>query len=219
MLAALSEGERLPWSDHLHPIELPVGHELHAPGVAPLHVHFPTTALIALMQPTQNAHEICVALVGNDGVLGVAALLGASSESSRAVVLHPGVVWRLPVNALTVDCPDPVRTIQVVLGYVQSLTAQMSQTALCQSVHSVEQRLGRWVLMAFDRLPGETLAMNPGDLAVQLKVPADALAGAVAQLVDSGALAFEPGRLRLLDRQVLKAHACDCASRVQWPTG
>jgi CRP-like cAMP-binding protein len=219
MLSALSDGEWLPWSDQLHPIELPAGHELQAPGVAPSHVYFPTSALIALMQPTKEADEVCVALVGNDGALGVAALLGTSAESSRAVVLHPGVVWRLPVSALTVDSPDPVRTTRVVLGYLQSLTAQMSQTALCQRVHTVEQRLGRWVLMAFDRLPGDALAMDLGDLAVPLKAPAEALAGAAAQLVASGALAFEPGRLRLLDRQVLKAHACDCAFRVQLPTG
>ena len=219
MLAALSEGDGLPWSDQLHAVELPAGHELHASGAAPSHVHFPTTALVALMQPTHGSDEICVALVGNDGAVGVAALLGASAESSRAVVLHPGVVWRLPVGALADGGPDPMRITQVVLGYLAALTEQMSQTAVCQRVHSVEQRLGRWLLLAFDRVPGDALAMELGDLTVQLKVPADALAGAAAQLVDSGALAFEPGRLSLLDRQVLKAHACDCASRTQSLTG
>ncbi len=219
MLAALSEGDLMPWGDQLHPVELPVGHELHAPGVTLSHVHFPTTALIALMQPAQDADDVSVALVGNDGAVGVAALVGASVESSRAVVLHPGVVWRLPVTALTGDGHNTARVARVVLGYLQSLTAQMSQTALCQRVHTVEQRLCRWLLLAFDRVPGDALAMDLGDLTVQLKVPADALAGAAAQLVDSGALAFEPGRLSLLDRQLLKAQACDCASRTQSFTG
>lgn len=219
MLAALSEGDGLPWSDQLQAVELPAGHELHASGAAPSHVHFPTTALVALMQPTHGSDEICVALVGNDGVLGVAALLGVLAESSRAVVLHPGAFWRLPVGALTVDGAEPLRTTQVVLGHLESLTAQMAQTALCQRTHTVEQRLGRWLLMAFNRLPCDALALDLGDLSVHLKVPAEALAGAAAQLVDMGAMAFEPGRMRLLDRQALTAHACDCASRVRLPTG
>lgn len=219
MLAALFEGGRPPWSEQLHPMELPAGHELVAPGVAPSHVYFPTTALIALMQPAPAADDVSVALVGDDGAVGVSAWLGAPVEPSRALVLHPGVVWRLPVSALTGDGHLSAHLARVVLGYLQSLTAQMSQTALCQRVHTVEQRLGRWLLLAFDRVPGDALAMNLGDLTVQLRVPADALAGAAAQLVDSGALQFEPGRLKLLDRQVLRAHACDCAARAQALTG
>lgn len=219
ILAALSDGAHLPWRAHLQWVDLPAQHELHASGSAASHVHFPTTALVALMQPTSGAGDVAVALVGNDGMLGVAAFMGAFSESGRAVVLHPGAAWRLPTSALTADGPDSAQVTQVVLGYLQALTTQMSQTALCQRLHSVEQRLCRWLLMAFDRVPDDSLAMDLDDLTALLGVPVDALAGATAQLVGMGVLACEPGRLRLLDRNALQARACECHTLTQSSRG
>ncbi len=160
-----------------------------------------------------------VALVGNDGMLGVAAFMGDFFESGRAVVLHPGAAWTLPTSALMTPGPDSVQVTQVVLGYLQALTDQMSQTALCQRTHSIEQRLCRWLLMAFDRMPDDALAMDLGDLTVQLDVPIDVLSGAAARLVGLGVLAREPGRLRLLDRAALQALACDCHALAQSKRG
>ncbi|MBT9466578.1 Crp/Fnr family transcriptional regulator [Hydrogenophaga sp.] len=200
-------------------MNLPAGHEVHAPGTATAHVYFPTTALVALMQPMPGGGDVSVALVGNDGMLGLAAFMGDFFESGRAVVLHPGAAWTLPVSALTAHGPDSVRVTQAVLGYLQALTDQMSQTALCQRTHSVEQRLCRWLLMAFNRLPDDALAIDLSDLTAQLDAPLDALAGAAEQLVRLGALACEPGRLRLLDRAVLQAQACDCHALSQSKRG
>lgn len=219
ILAALSHGGRLPWGAQLQRVELSAGQELHAPGVAASHVHFPATALVTLMQPVPGGGEVLVALVGHEGVLGAGALLGVPTESARAVVLHPGAAWRLPVSALTRDGPDAIHLTQVVLTQVQALTTQMSQTALCQRLHSVEQRLCRWLLIAFERVPGDSLAIDLGDLAPLLDLPVDALAGAAVQLVGLGALACEPGRLRLLDRTLLQARACGCHTVIQSSLG
>ncbi len=219
ILASLSDDGQLPWLEHLQWVNLPAGHEVHAPGTATAHMYFPTTALVALMQPMPGGGDVSVALVGNDGMLGLAAFMGDFFESGRAVVLHPGAACALPTSALAAHGPDSLRVIQVVFGYLQALTDQMSQTALCQRTHSVEQRLSRWLLMAFSRVPDDVLAMDLGDLAAQLDAPADALEGAAARLVGLGALACEPGRLRLLSRAVLEDQVCDCHALAQSKRG
>lgn len=215
----MSDDGQLPWSDHLQWVNLPAGHEVYAPGTATAHVYFPISTLVALMQPTPGGGDVSVALVGNDGMLGLAAFMGDFFESGRAVVLHPGAACALPTSALAAHGPDSLRVIQVVFGYLQALTDQMSQTALCQRTHSVEQRLSRWLLMAFSRVPDDVLAIDLGDLTVQLDVPIDVLSGAAARLVGLRVLAREPGRLRLLDRAALQALACDCHALAQSKRG
>lgn len=220
VLAALMDGDQMPWDDQLELVELPARHELRLRGDSTPHVHFPTSALLALTQTSASGGESPVALVGNDGVVGVAALMGTSPEASEAVVLHPGLAWRLPTSALDTDEPGSTRVLQAAVGYMLSLTSQVSQTAFCQRHHSVEQRLSRWLLTALDRLPGDELAMDLGELAPLLDVPASALAGAAAQLVGTGALACEPGRMVLLSRASLQAQACGCHApgpgSIQW---
>lgn len=126
------------------------------------------------------------------------------------MVLHPGTAWRLAATALVGDYLQSAQLIQPVLIHVMALTTQMAQTAVCEKIHSVEQRLCRWLLNAFDRVPGDALALDLGDLTEMLDVPVEALAGAAAQLVGSGALACGPGRLVLLNRSALQAQTCGC---------
>lgn len=210
ILTALAEDDHLPWGHCLELVDLPAWAELQSPGVEVSHVHFPVSALVALLCPTPAGDEVPLALIGCDGVVGVAAFFGAPPEASRAVVLHPGKAWRLAAGALAADGLPSARVIQAVLGHLQALTAQMAQTALCENNHSVEQRLCRWLLNAFDRVPDDALALDLGDLTEMLDVPVDALAGAAAQLVGLGALVCEPGRLVLLNRSALQAQACGC---------
>lgn len=210
ILAALAADDQLPWGPRLELVDLPARAELQSPGVEVSHVHFPVSALVVMLRATSGSDEVPVALVGRDGVVGVAALLGAPPEESRAVVLHPGRAWRLAATALVGDGLQSARLIQPVLTHVMALTTQMAQTAVCEKIHSVEQRLCRWLLNAFDRVPGDALALDLGDLTEMLDVPVEALAGAAAQLVGSGALACGPGRLVLLNRSALQAQTCGC---------
>jgi hypothetical protein len=210
VLASLAQGEQLPWADHLELVELPAGQELQSCDASVPHVHFPTSALVVLMQATAAGVEAPVALVGNDGVVGVAAFMGTLPEANRAKVLHPGHAWRLPTSVLSTEAPGPSQVLKATVGYLMALTSQLSQTAFCQQHHNVEQRLVRWLLTALDRLPGNDVAMDLGDLAMLLGVPADALAGAAAQLVGVGALVCEPGRLVMPSRDLLQARSCGC---------
>lgn len=210
ILAALAADDQLPWGPSLELVDLPARAELQSPGVGVSHVHFPVSALVVMLRPTSGRDEVPVALVGHDGVVGVAALLGVPPEASRAVVLHPGTAWRLAATALVGDGLQSARLTYAVLTHVMALTTQMAQTALCEKIHSVEQRLCRWLLNAFDRVPGDALAVDLGELTKMLDLPVDALAGAAAQLVDSGALACEPGRLVLRNRSALQAQTCGC---------
>lgn len=210
VLASLVQGDRLPWADHLELVDLPARHELQSCEASALHVHFPTSALVVLMQASPSGDEAPVALVGNDGVVGVAAFMGTLPEASRAVVIHPGHAWRLPASLLSTEVPGPSQVLKATVGYLMSLTSQLSQTAFCQQHHNVEQRLARWLLNAMDRLPGDEVAIDLGELAPLLGVSADELARAAAQLVGVGALVCEPGRLVMPRRAVLEAQSCGC---------
>lgn len=210
IIATLAVDDRLPWGSNLELVDLPARAELQSPGIEASHVHFPISALVVWLHPTSGGDEVPVALVGHDGVVGMSAFLGVPPEAGRAVVLHPGAAWRLAVKALTAEGLPSARVIQAVLGHLQDLTTQIAQTALCEKTHSVEQRLCRWLLNAFDRVPGDALALDLGDLTDMLDVPVDALACAAAQLVGSGTLACEPGRLVLLDRSGLQTRTCGC---------
>jgi CRP-like cAMP-binding protein len=215
VLADLMQVEPPPWANQLELVELPARHELHSPGVMVAHVYFPASALVGLRQMAACGTEAPVALVGNDGVVGVAAFMGTAPEGYRAEILHPGSAWRLPTDALSKDGPHAARVVKAAVGYLLSLTSQISLTAFCQQHHSVEQRFSRWLLSALDRLPGNEVAMDIGDVAPWLGVSPDALADAAAQLVSSGALVCEPGRLVVPSRPALAANSCGCHALAQ----
>lgn len=215
VLADLMRGEPPPWADQLELIELPARHKLHSPDATVVHVYFPTTALVGLKQKAARGTEAPVALVGNDGVVGVAAFMGTSPEGYQAEILHSGSAWRLQASALSKDGPHAARVVKAAVGYLLSLTSQISLTAFCQQHHSVEQRFSRWLLTALDRLPGNEVSMDLGDVAPWLGVSPDALAGAAAQLVSSGALVCDPGRLVVPSRPALAANSCGCHAPAQ----
>lgn len=210
VLASLTQGDPPPWVQQLVQVELPAQHELHSPGASASHLLFPTSALVVLKQPSADGGEAPVALVGNDGVVGMAALMGTGPETNRAVVIHPGSAWRLPVDALPTSGPNATQAFKAAVGHLFSLTLQISQTAFCQQQHDIEQRLSRWLLTALDRLPGRELAIDPMALAPLLGVPVDALTSAAQRLVAVGALISEPGRLVVPDRALLESRSCGC---------
>lgn len=210
VLADLTHGGQVPWADQLEVVELLAGQELHAQGDAVFHIHFPTSALVILTQTSANGAEVPVAMVGNDGVLGMAALMGVGTETHRAVVLHPGFAWRLPVDAVLDGGPKPAQVVRATMGHLLSLTSQTAQTAFCQQQHAVEQRLARWLLTALDRLPAPELAIDLPALAHLLGVSDGALSEAAASLVARGVLVCEPGRMAVPTRTSLQAISCGC---------
>ncbi|HEX5737193.1 MAG TPA: hypothetical protein VFY22_01680 [Hydrogenophaga sp.] len=210
MLAALTQGEQLPWTEQLELVALCARDVLHSQGVAALHIHFPTSALVVLLQTSAGEGEVPVALVGNDGVVEAGALLGAGHETNQAVVVHPGFAWRLPTSAVSAGGPGVAQVVKVAVTHLLSLASQISQTASCQKHHDIEQRLCRWLLTALDRLPGHEVAIGLPELAPLLGESTESLMQVAERLVAQGALVCEPGCLRVPTRALLLAHACGC---------
>jgi CRP-like cAMP-binding protein len=200
------------WTEQLEQVELPLRQELHAQDATATHIHFPVSALVSVLQTSPAGGEVPVALVGNDGVVGVAAFMNTGTETNRAVVLHPGLAWRLPASAVPTDGAEAASVVKAVVGHLLSLTSQISQTAYCQQHHTVERRLARWLLTALDRLPGDEVAIDLGTLAAILGVSAGAMAGAAAQLVHVGALVMP-------NRDALVALSCGCQTPAEVAPG
>lgn len=216
VLAALSRADRLHWRSHLERVELSAQHTLQTPGAPIEFVHFPLGALVGLVHVGERGDvEAPVALVGNDGVVGVAPFLGAEVERVRAVVLHPGDAWRLPTATLHTHPGVGSGVLHVVLRYLQTLNAQMAQTALCRLHHTVPQRLCRWLQDAFDRVPGKALDIDVAVLGAWLGADSGALSQAVAHLTADGVIECHPGRTVLLDRAALAQRACSCHALVK----
>lgn len=218
VLAALAHLDQWGWSPQLERVALRPGHLLLAPNTPIEFVYFPEDALVGLMHLSGSGAAVPLALVGHDGVVGVAPLLGAPSEHLRAEVLHPGNAWRLATEALNPGHALDAAQLRVLLRYLQALDAQISQNALCQLKHPLYQRLGRWLQDAFDRVPGAELRMEPARLASWLGAEPEAVALATAQWVSEGALAQCGGRITLLDRQLLAQRSCGCHHLVKQQT-
>lgn len=218
VLAALAHVDQRGWSPHLERVALRQGHLLLTPNTPIEFVYFPEDALVGLMHASGSGAAVPLALVGHDGVVGVAPLLGAPAEHLRAEVLHPGNAWRLSTEALNPGHALDVAQLRVLLRYLQALDAQIAQTALCQLQHPLHQRLGRWLQDAFDRVPGGELRMEPARLASWLGAEPGAVALATAQWVAEGALAQHGGRITLLDRRLLDRRSCGCHHLVKQQT-
>lgn len=216
VLAALAHGDRLHWRSHLERVELLPGHMLLTPSSPIEFVYFPEGALVGLKQAGGSGGiEAPVALVGHDGLVGVAPLLGATDERIRAEVLHPGRAWRLPVAVLNTD-PSPGKgLLRVVLLYLQALNAQMAQAAYCQLRHTPHQRMGRWLQDAFDRVTDTTLHIEPAALSAWLGMPPKAVAQASDHWVTKGAISCGERSITLRDLEQLEQHACGCHQRAK----
>lgn len=219
VLAALAHADRQHWRSHLEPVELSLGHMLLAPHTPLEFMVFPDGALVGLMHAGGlNGLEAPVALVGHDGVVGVAPLLGTADQRIRAEVLHPGRAWRLPVAALNTD-PSPGKgLLRVVLRYLMALNAQMSQAALCQLQHTPYQRMGRWLQDAFDRVPDTSLQIAPDALGTWLGAAPQAVAQATARWVAEGVISQGERVITLRDRGQLDQRSCGCHQHVRQQT-
>ena len=216
VLAALSQGDRGHWRPHLERVHLSAGHTLLAPRTPIEFMVFPEGALVGLMHAGgPDGTEAPVALVGHDGVVGVAPLLGTPDQRMRAEVLHPGAAWRLPVALLNTH-PSPGKgLLPVVLCYLQALNAQMAQAALCRLQHTPRQRLGRWLQDAFERVPDTTQDIEPEALSAWLGVAPKAVDQATDQWVAEGAISRGERGITLRDRERLAQRSCGCHQQGQ----
>jgi CRP-like cAMP-binding protein len=188
---------------------------LYEPGSTLTHVYFPTTAIVSLLYVMNNGESAEIAVVGNEGVLGVSLFMGGESTSSRAVVQSAGGAYRLTAERMREEFYRAGPVFHLLLRYTQALMTQMVQTAACNKHHSLDQQFCRWLLLSLDRLQGTEMIMTQKLIAHMLGVdPKIAIDGAL-QLQDAGLIEYKAGRIRVLDRDRLETRSCECYAVVK----
>jgi CRP-like cAMP-binding protein len=215
LLASLPPDQWERWLPRLEQVELPLGHVLYEPGSLLSHVYFPTTAIVSLLYVMQNAASAEIAVVGNEGVVGVSVFMGGDSTASRARVQSAGGAFRLtaPLMKEEFDLGGPV--LHLLLRYTQALMTQMVQTAACNKHHSIDQQLCRWLLLSLDRLQGTKMQMTRELIANMLGVTPDIATEGALKLHSSGLIDYTRGLIRVRDRAGLEKRVCECYAVVR----
>jgi CRP-like cAMP-binding protein len=174
------------------------------------YVFFPTTAIVSLLYTMENGASAEMGLTGNDGVVGIALFMGGGTMPNRAVVQSAGRALRMKAKVLQDEFARGGQFQQLLLRYTQALITQISQTAVCNRLHSVEQQLCRWLLLSHDRVKADELIMTQELIADMLGVRREGVTVAAGRLQDDGAISYVRGHITILDRQKLEATVCEC---------
>ena len=215
LLAAMPEAEWKRWLPDIEAIDLPLGKVLYEPGSTLTHVYFPTTAIISMLYVLENGASAEIAVVGNEGLVGISLFMGGDSTPSRAVVQSAGKGFRLPAQALKDEFNRGGAVLHLLLRYTQALITQMSQTAVCNRHHSLDQQLCRWLLLSLDRLKGNELVMTQELIANMLGVRREGVTEGAIRLQDAGLISYARGRITVLNRKGLEARTCECYAVVK----
>jgi CRP-like cAMP-binding protein len=215
LLGALPAAEAQRWMPLLESVDLPLGHVLYESGAALDHVYFPTTAIISLLYVMENGASAEIAVVGNEGILGVSLFMGGESTPSRAVVQSAGHGFRLKANILKEEFNRAGPVLHLLLHYTQALITQMAQTAVCNRHHTLDQQLCRWLLLSLDRLAGNQLVMTQELIANMLGVRREGVTEGALKLQRAGLISYARGHITVLDRAGLEKRSCECYSVVK----
>jgi CRP-like cAMP-binding protein len=215
LLAALPEAEWQRWLPKLELVEMPLGKVLYESGGTLSHVYFPTTAIVSLLYVMENGASAEIAVVGNEGLVGVSLFMGGESTPSRAVVQSAGQGIRLEARSMKNEFNRAGPTLHLLLRYTQALITQMAQTAVCNRHHSVDQQLCRWLLLSLDRLEGDELVMTQELIANMLGVRREGVTEAALSLQQAGLIRYARGHITVLDRAGLEKRTCECYAVVK----
>ncbi len=204
LLASLPEAEWQRWMPDMEQVELRLGQVLSESGRTPAYVYFPTTAIVSLLYRTQDGDSCEIAVVGNDGVVGVSVFMGGNSTPSDAVVQNAGQAYRLRVQCVKEAMNRQGPVLGILLVYAQALMAQVAQTAACNRYQSIDQLMCRRLLMGLERLPSAALSMTQELLANLLGVRREGVTAAALKLQRAGAIRYSRGQIDVLDRQMLQ---------------
>jgi CRP-like cAMP-binding protein len=215
LLAALPEAEWQRWLPQLELVEMPLGEVLYESGGTLSHVYFPTTAIVSLLYVMENGASAEIAVVGNEGLVGVSLFMGGESTPSRAVVQSAGQGIRLEARSMKDEFNRDGPTLHLLLRYTQALITQMAQTAVCNRHHSVDQQLCRWLLLSLDRLEGDELVMTQELIANMLGVRREGVTEAALSLQQAALIRYARGHITVLDRSGLEKRSCECYAVVK----
>lgn len=210
LLAALPQADADRWRGQLEPVELTRSQVLCAAGSVPEYVYFPITGIASLVYLTQEGASAEVAVVGNDGMVGVSLLLGGGSAPSEAVVQSPGLALRLSASFLRSEMDRSGAIAKVMLRYAQAVLGQVAQTAVCNRYHSIEQQLCRRLLLGLDRSYSDEIEMTHELAANLLGVRREGITIAAHKLQEAGLIRYHRGHIVVLDRPRLEKQTCEC---------
>ena len=218
LLAALPAEVQSRLFPNLELIDMPYGKVLYESGDTMRHVYFPVDAIVSLLYVMENGASAEVSVVGNEGFVGMALLMGGDSTPSRAMVQSAGHAYRLAAYLFKEEFHRHSEMQVLLLRYTQALITQMTQTAVCNRHHSIEQQLCRWLLLCLDRVPGDQLYMTQELMANMLGVRREGITEAAGNLQKKGAIEYGRGRITVLDRRVIEKLSCECYAVVRKET-
>ncbi len=210
LLAALPAAEFGRLSPHLELVTMPLGKALYESGGRLEHVYFPTTSIVSLLYVLENGASAEIAVVGYEGILGISLFMGGETTPSRAVVQSAGHGYRLEAHLLKQEFNRAGPVLRLLLRYTQALITQMTQTAVCNRHHSVEQQLCRWLLLSLDRLSTDSLTMTQELIANMLGVRREGVTEAAGNLQRAGLIRYSRGHIEVLNRPGLEKTVCEC---------
>ena len=215
LLGALPAAEFERLSPDLELVPMPLGQALYESGGRLQHVYFPTTSIVSLLYVLENGASAEIAVVGNEGILGISLFMGGETTPSRAIVQSAGFGYRLKSQLLKNEFNRGGPVLRLLLRYTQALITQMTQTAVCNRHHSLEQQLCRWLLLSLDRLATDEVLMTQELIANMLGVRREGVTGAAGELQRAGLIRYSRGRIEVLDRPGLEKAVCECYSVVK----
>jgi CRP-like cAMP-binding protein len=215
LLAALPAPDYARLEPHLKLVQMPLGTVLYESGILLNHVYFPTTSIVSLLYVMADGASAEIAVVGNEGVIGVSLFMGGETTPSRAVVQSAGHAYRLSGQLLKEEFTRAGAMQHLLLRYTQALITQMAQTAVCNRHHSLDQQLCRWLLLSLDRLTSNELAMTQELIANMLGVRREGVTEAAGRLQSAGLIEYRRGHITVIDREGLEARTCECYAVVK----
>ena len=215
LLAALPSGVQQRLFPYLKLERLPLGTVLYEPGHNLSKVYFPIDSIVSLLYMTESGASAEIAMVGYEGVVGIAVFMGGASTTSRALIQSAGLAYSLPAPQVLREFNHNTETRMLLLRYTQSLVTSMAQTAACNRHHSIAQQFCRWLLLSLDRLPGNTLNMTQELIANMLGVRREGVSEAAHKLQKLGVIKYCHGHITVLDRPRLEQLSCECYAVVK----
>jgi CRP-like cAMP-binding protein len=215
LLAALPPDEAARWLPALEPVDMPLGQVLYESGMSMSHVYFPTTAIVSLLYVLEDGSSAEIAVVGREGIVGISLFMGGETTPSRAVVQSAGQGFRLRGPFLKHESSRSGPVLDLLLRYTQALLTQMSQTAVCNRHHSLDQQLCRWLLLSLDRLETSDLVMTQELIANMLGVRREGVTEAATPLQRARRIHDRRGHITVVDREGLERRSCECYAVVK----
>jgi CRP-like cAMP-binding protein len=218
LLAALPSAIQARVAPDLEKIPMKLGDVVYESGDTMRHVYFPTDAIVSLLYVMEDGSSAEISVVGNEGVVGISLFMGGESTPSRAVVQSAGTAYRWAAQKLMKEFNRHTELQNLMLRYTQALITQMSQTAVCNRHHSIDQQLCRWLLLSLDRLASNRLTMTQELIANMLGVRREGVTEAAGKLQNEGVIEYHRGHITVLDRPRLEQLCCECYAVVKQET-